>query len=511
MNDDEPFIPGMSRRQFLELAAAHAINPSASPRQISSFFASASPALFAVHASQGDWVLAPHLAILNRLLQKCAARKIRRLIVTCPPRHGKSSFISRYLPAWWLGTFPNERVILACYGSSLASHWSAKARETFSTYGPRLFGRGIATNSRRVSDWSVQGYEGGMVAAGVNGPMTGRGANLLIIDDPVKGHEEADSDLMREKTWEWFTSTAFTRLEPNGVCIVIQTRWHQDDLTGRLLSNPTGGEPWTVLNLPAIAEEYEPSFPHSMGRRPGQALWPARYPLAALEEIRVGMSSRWWSALYQQRPTPKGGGIFHREWWPIVNTFPTPLKTVRFWDLASTEAQSGHDPDWTAGVKMSRCVDGNYYLRDIRHDRLSVARVEDLIIQTAKLDGKEVLVKIEQEGGSSGKIAIKHYKDRFNRELPGWSLEGIPSSGSKVVRAEPLAAAAEHEYVRLVVGDWSVESFLKESSEFPHGKHDDQVDAASGAYSKIFIGRPSRTVSSPIADTRRVINEYQPR
>src|SRR5579871_6424147 len=405
LNRDGPFLPGMTRREFLAWAVAagcasgDSITPVAVPSTLDAFLATSSPAAFAHTTSGGRWHLAPHLALINRYLLALAARQITRLIITLPPRHGKSSIISRYLPAWWLGTFPDQNVILMSYGADLATFWSARSREVFDRWGPACFRLHTDSRSRAGGHWGVAGHDGWMEAVGVGGSITGKGAHLMVVDDPIKNAEEADSPLMREKTWDWFNSTAYTRLEPGGVCVVIVTRWHQDDMVGRIIKemaeNPAA-EKWTVINLPALAVTDEQPFPHGIGRKTGEALWPARYDLTALTRIRNRLTTRWWNALYMQRPTPPEGGMFKAEWLKIQMEYPGFTKEVRYWDMASTEqAAASSDPDWTVGVRLAHGLDDLYYVRHMERFRASPGDTEDRVFQVALMDGRHVPVRME--------------------------------------------------------------------------------------------------------------------
>jgi len=270
--------------------------------------ATATPALFANHVSKGKWVLAPHLCLLDKALTDIALGKLDRLIVTMPPRHGKSQLVSRYFPAWYLGNFPDKNVILASYAQGFASKWGRSAKNIIEHRGQELFGIGI--DKSEAVNWTISGHEGGMITAGVGGPITGQGAHLLIIDDPVKNAEEANSATYRENTWDWWQSTAYTRLEPQGACVLVQTRWHIDDLAGRIIKEmENGGEKWRVLNLPAIAE-----LGDELGRDPGEALWPERYDKDRLEVIKRAIGTENWLSLFQQRPIKEGGDKIKADW-----------------------------------------------------------------------------------------------------------------------------------------------------------------------------------------------------
>lgn len=427
------------------------------------------PASFAREISGNRWLLPRHLALLNRRLMEVAAGRCLRLMVFMPPRHGKSEFISRYFPAWYLGTFPDSRVMLASYEASFAGSWGEKARDAFG----EARARGLWThnlNRRAVSDWSIAGHDGGMVTAGVGGAITGRGGNILLIDDPVKNAEEAQSATYREKAWDWYNSTFATRAEPGAAIVIMMTRWHQDDLAGRILA--AAQEPWEIIALPAIAEEGD-----ALGRQLGEALWPERYDADALDTIRRERGSHWWTAMYQQQPTAREGGFFKRHWLEIVDVAPAEaISRVRYWDKAATEGGG----DYTCGVRMSNTAEGVFYIENVIRGQLSSGAVREIVKQTAQLDGQAVRVYMEQEPGSSGKDVVADYR----RLLTGFAFRGIPATGSKEVRADPLAAQAEGGNVKLMRGPWN-EAFIDELCSFPLGAHDDQVDAASGAFNAL--------------------------
>jgi len=423
------------------------------------------------------WQRAQHLELLCSKLEQIDKGELKRLIVTMPPRHGKSETATKKGPAWLLGRDPQREIIISTYGADLAYDFSRIARETMREYGPEIFGVELSKESSSVGRWELKGYRGGLTAAGVGGPITGRGAHIGIIDDPYKNEEEAYSPAYRDKVWNWYQTTFRTRLAPNGAIILIQTRWHEDDLAGRLVAEmEEGGEKWDVLNLPAVAEEDDP-----IGRNPGEPLWPERYPIEELEAIKSSIGTRWFAALYQGSPRPQEGTMFNREWFKVVDEAPAEVNNkVRYWDLAATEARPGKDPAFTAGAKVGE-KNGVYYIYDIRRTQSRPAGVEALLQQTAKLDGRGVLIWIEQEPGSSGVNTIDHYQRQV---LRGFAVRGDKVTGPKELRAEPLSAAAEAGNVYLVKGPW-VEDFLNEAEIFPAGKFKDQVDCVAGAVGKL--------------------------
>lgn len=441
------------------------------------------------------WIHARHVDYLDKLLVELVAGVLREqgyigLIVEEPPRHGKSELCSHYFPAWTLGARPDWRVILASYEADFAASWGRKVRNTISEYG-KYFGISLDPSSTSASRWDLKGKKGGMITAGVRGAITGRGGNLLIIDDPVKNSEEAQSEVYREKSWEWYKGTFRTRLEPNGVILVIGTRWHEDDLIGRILAHQADSEiggKFLRVRLPALTEEPDEEFPEQdpLGREEGEALFPERYSRDDLLLIQDDVGPYVWAALYQQRPAPKEGALFHANWFEVVPRVPSDVrlkKTVRRWDLAATDPKKGEDPDYSVGALVAEGDDGYFYILDVVRVRESPGRLERTMRRVAQVDTRRVRVRMEQEPGSAGKIAVRHFAQGVFR---GYSFRGVRSTGDKVLRAEVLASMAERGEVRVVKGRWN-RDFFKELTRFPFGTHDDQVDATSGAFEDLTV------------------------
>jgi predicted phage terminase large subunit-like protein len=350
-----------------------------------------------------------------------------------------------------------------------------------------VFGLKVRTQFNRSSDWRIEGHTGRMRCVGVVGGITGRGANLLIIDDPIKDALEASSETYRDRAWNWYTSTARTRLEPNGVIIVIQTRWHQEDLIGRLKRQATlGGEQWDSLTLPAICE----TPGDAMGRQVGEALWPDRYNTEGLRSIKESIPEHWWNALYQQRPTPPGGALAKTIWFKVVMARPAGhLTRCRFWDCGGGEKQQGSSSDPTVGALVAR--KGNeFYIEDIIRVFYSSGDVDKLIRQTAERDGQSVLVREEQEPGSAGLAIINMRK----KTMAGFNYRGVPSTHAKQLRWQPMLVQAEVGNVFMVGAPWN-SMFLGEVGDAPYGSHDDQLDAVSGAFQVVAIGGSSLAAS----------------
>lgn len=437
------------------------------------------PATMAVKITRGRWIAARHLLYISTIVATEVAKGGARLILTMPARHGKSEFISVNTPIWFLEKWPDRFVMNISYGSELATDFSLKVRDTFQDPDlHHLLRTRIRIDKKRVDRWlTPQG--GGLTAAGIGGPLTGRGADLMLIDDYIKNAEDSVSVALRKKTWEWFKSTAYTRLEPNASLIILATRWGQKDLISSCLTE-LPHENWRVINLPAIAEINDP-----LGREVGEALWPERYDETALARIKKTLGTYWWEAMYQQNPRASMAGL---ELSGFLKTIPeselppeVDLKTFRIWDLAATKDGG----DYTAGAKMSRQKDtGRIYIRDMRHFQKSPQKVKDLVEASAIGDGHGVKVWMEQEPGSSGKIVIADFKEL----LKAYSFEGEKATGPLTIRATPFLAAIEAGDVYIVKGEWN-ENFKDELDAFDDdAEYDDQITACALGYNKLLFG-----------------------
>lgn len=429
------------------------------------------------------WKTPRHIHLIDTRLVDLVRGYGSRIAIFAPPRHGKSVLTSHYFPAWYLLNCPDRNVILTSYEADFASKWGRKVRDTVTKWGQLGFNLSVRDDSKAANRWEIEGHSGGMETAGAGGAILGKGANLFIIDDPVKNAEEALSPTYRQKVWDWYLSTAETRLEPGACVVITQQRWHTEDLGGRLLKEQPND--WDVVNIRAIAEADDPP---ELERKIGDPLWPERYPLEELERRRRNAPT-WFAAQYQQHPLDLEGGFFKGlEKIKFLDVAPTPdqfTRIVRAWDLASTEAQAGADPDWTAGVKMGKHKDGGFYILDVIRERLGPRSVRDKIKQIADLDGTGVYIRIEREGGASGKIT----SDTIVREdLPGFKAASIKPTTGKEERAEPYAAQVEAGNV-VIVKNGHTAALLDEHRQFPNGSHDDMVDACSLAFGD--VARPA--------------------
>lgn len=402
----------------------------------------------------------PHLLHLRAALDRVTNGTSKRLMVFMPPRHGKSEMTTIHYPAYRLECDPTLRVIVGAYNVTLAKKFS---RRTRTIARERI---GLDPERTDVTDWLTTAG-GGLRAVGVGGGVTGQGGSLIIIDDPVKSREEAESLTYRDKVWEWYTNDLYTRQEPGASIILIMTRWHVDDLAGRILGSERAGD-WDVVELPALALENDP-----LGRPVGAALCPERYTVADLQDRRSTLGTRDFEALYQQHPTPLEGALFKRQWFRIVDHAPDGLFWARYWDLAASTKTSA---DYTCSAAVAYAEDGTMYIRDMVRGRWEWPDARKVITQTM-LAEPTVLHAVEE--AMHGLAAIQEF--RRDPDLRSVALRGIRVDKDKLTRALPWAARAEGGKVVLIRGAW-VGAFLDEVCMFDGtgATHDDQVDTVSG-------------------------------
>jgi predicted phage terminase large subunit-like protein len=293
----------------------------------------------------------------------------------------------------------------------------------------------------------------------------------------VKSQAEAESRRHRDYVWEWFKSDVLTRLKPKGRIVLVMTRWHPEDLGGQLLTR--AAEEWRVVRLPALAEQDDP-----LGRPPGAPLWPEWEDGAALERKRSLMGERAWLALFQQNPVRAEDRILAVEQITLVEHCEPGDPMVRAWDLAATGDTGLNDPDWTVGIKMWREPNGKCVVLDVVRIRGTPRQVEQLIVQTAHRDGSRVIVALPEDPGQAGKAQASY----LTAQLAGFHVISSRETGSKTIRATPLASQIEAGNVSMLKAAWN-QIFIEELQDFPSGRKDDQVDALVRAFS-ILCTRP---------------------
>lgn len=390
--------------------------------------------------------------------------------MTVPPRHGKSRECSIDFPAWYLGRNPTKEIITCCYSFELAQDFGGRTRDKVNAPEYKYIFPGVKLREdiKAKGRWKTK-QGGGYLAAGVGGPITGHGANIILIDDPIKNREEAESQVYREKTWEWFTSTAFTRLEPGGVCVIILTRWHQDDLVGRILASPELGAKTKLLRFAAISERDE--HPH---RSSGEPLWPNKYPIDKLAEIRSIVGPYDWSALYQGNPVRTENQEFKPEWYRYIDEARLSMMNTSRFLTVDTAMSKKAQADFTGFCDNSINSEKFWHLRTWQV-KIGPEELVDTLF-TLHHNNKYEAIGIERTAYLDG---LKPYIDSEQRKrqvfLPIKEL--VHKQTSKEIRIRGLIPAYASGTI------FHVENWCKvleqQQASFPVGIHDDVLDAAA--------------------------------
>jgi predicted phage terminase large subunit-like protein len=414
-----------------------------------------------------DFELARHTETLVSVLEQVESGDCRRAIVCLPPRHGKSLLCSTLFPAWALGRAPRRLIIGASHGQELADVFGRRVRnllldDRFRAVFPSCR---LSEDSAAVSRFDTSAG-GSYFGIGRGGGLTGRGADLIVVDDPLRDAQEAASPTIRQQLKEWYAAVAYTRLQPGGAVVIVSTRWSLDDLAGWLLREHAE-EGWKVLSLPAIAEPGDP-----LGRAEGEALWPTRYGLAELEKIRAQLGSQAWLALYQGRPVPEGGAIFKAEWLGTFRGEPEFKRRIVSWDTSF--GKSASTGDYSAAVVIGESKN-NFHILEVVRGRFAFGELRRKMLELNQRF-EPVANLIEDTG--SGTSAIQEL--RGSELLP---LLPIPARDSKEVRASAISPLFESGLVLLPEQASWKQAFVDELIQFPASAHDDQVDALTQALS----------------------------
>ena len=417
------------------------------------------------------WV---HKDICRRLEQfsrDVAEKKSPRLMLFMPPRHGKSTLASIAFPAWHLGRHPDHEFISCSYSGSLAMGFSRKVRSLLRDPSYKTaFKTRLDPDSQSAEAWLTTNG-GGYVAAGVGGGITGKGAHVLVIDDPVKNREDAESANNREANWDWYTSTAYTRLAPGGGVLVILTRWHDDDLAGKLLSAAQeGGDEWTVVKYPAIAEENEEFRGH------GEALHPERYDVEALQRIQRAVGPRDWSALYQQNPVADDGDYFSRDMIQYFDPEDIDLDRMKFycaWDLAIGKKDRN---DYSVGMVVGIDEMEHIFVVDVVRGRFDGFELVEQILDMYET-WRPSIVGIEKGHieMALGPFLEKRVRERGLYEAYFKDLK--TGRRDKEARARAIQGRMQQGMVHFPKNEVFTGPLIAELLRFPNGVHDDQVDA----------------------------------
>lgn len=517
--------------------------PQAKPRDVINEEFPLGPGTFAIEASEGRWKAFKHLIIIIELLMYLVDGKFNRLMVFCPPRHGKSWLISKFFLTWFLGSFPDLRIILATHRASFSAKWGRISKQLLEAYGKKLFVTEMLTeegehvlvdnevkldkNSQASYRWDIEGHDGGLFTGGIGTGLLGEGANGFIVDDPSKSFKKVNSKAHQRELNDWWYTEGETRLDTDQTTgkspwvVYIAQRLGKKDLAGQILDGLTDedhGEPhidaaealeilragesipngtWVVINIPAIAGEND-----ILGREPGEPLCEQIKNKAELEQKKANMGSFRFEAIYQGKPREREGKIFKRHWFldehgnvlkDILvkrSDLPEKLNQIRNWDFAS----SGEEGDATAGFKNT--WDGEYLtFRGLVHGKFSAKKVYDKFIDISVKDEKSVISIVEQEPGSGTKLLVSRL--RREKKLKGHKIRLDKVSGSKSDRAFDLEALAEDMKIRFDTDAMPMKDIKKAIDELieftgEEGGEDNIVDTMTAA-ARHWL-RPRRTV-----------------
>ena len=398
-----------------------------------------------------------HLEHIQKHLEQLENNNYDRLMIFCPPRHGKSEMTTIHLPSYLLEKNPANRILVAAYGQILANKFSRRIRSLTES---RMY---LSKERSAVEEWETE-QSGGLRSAGVGGGITGQGWDWVIIDDPIKSRADAHSKVFRERVWRWYISDLYTRLEPNAKIILIMTRWHHDDLAGRLLKME-GKDTWKVIVLPAEAEEGDP-----LGRQIGKALWPERYNEKDLARIKAVLG-RDYDALYQQRPSAETGSIFRRSHFQYYcpEDLPKPEFVIASLDTA---LKTGEENDY-AVLTIWYYANKKFYLVDRWKKKATLSEVQSIIKMYTL---KYLLDNIVIEDTGAGSAIWEDFKRTSNLPILPFHVER-----DKTARAYQITPIIDNGQVFLPShADW-LDDFLETVTTFPFGEHDDDVDSMTMA------------------------------
>ena len=405
---------------------------------------------------------APHIKALSKELMRMTNGEYQRLCVAMPPRHSKSSLITISYPMWRIFQNPNMNILIVNNSSSLSEKFGIELREYIREFG-KLFNVYLSDVKKSQSylmfaDKDGKLYNGSIRLVGKGGAITGTSADILIIDDPIKGGEDLTANSL-EKLWDFYKTIILQRLEPNSELVVLHTRWATDDLIGKLKKHQPND--YKFIEYPAILDD-------------GTPLWKERYSTAMLEHRRNEMGDRMFSALYQQIPLDDTGDFFDLSHLRYDKPLGEPVMVVRAWDIASSDSSLGDARDYSVGAKMELYEDDKVAITDIIRGQYGNS-LKTVLQDTAEKDGMDCHIVIETGAGASARLLAEEYKT----QLRGYIVEEAIPVKSKEDRATPIRNAIIDGYIHLNVDDKQKRILIRELNGFPYLLHDDQVDAIS--------------------------------
>lgn len=422
-----------------------------------------------------SWEYADHLLTLCDMIHEVEQGNLRKLMVFMPPRHGKSEIISRSFPSWYLGRNPRNNIILTSYSADLAYDFSRVARNKMRDWSEEIFGKKLAADSSKIKEWNIADYGGGLKAAGVGGSITGKGADVAIIDDPVKNWQDAQSKKIRKKNWEWYQSTLYTRLAPEGSIVLVMTRWHKDDLAGKLLDEE---DDWTVLRLKAIADKNDP-----LGRSEGEALWPERFDKERLEKTKTTLGSTMWRSLYQQEPPEEIAAALWSQDQIQHDEAPNPDEGSGLERIVVSidPATTNKDESDETGIVVVGVKGKDAYVLDDLSLQASPQGWASQAVKAYHTYGADRVVAETNQGGDMVENTLRQVDDSV-------SFKQVHASRGKQIRAEPVSALYEQGRVYHTEQFDELEDQL--CSWVPGDDSPDRMDALVWALTELVLETP---------------------
>lgn len=417
---------------------------------------------YLAETSPTNWNMnAKHLVLICEYLQKVADGKIKRLAISLPPRSGKSETCLRFA-SYFLENNANSNVLVCGYSQSISRRFSRKSRQIC------MERTGLSNNHTSIDEWSIPNGSTYYVGS-VNNPRTSIGFHLIVADDLIRNREEANSPVMKEKVQEFYREDLYSRLEPDGALILVNTRWSNDDVISIATSLDSS---FVVLNIPALCDDPDND---PLGRQLNESIFPERYSTEDYLEIKSIMGNLGFSALYQGKPINKEGAMFNVESIKIVDNLPPMVRKIRSYDVASSYGKG----DYSVGVLMGIDVNNCYYVLDVWREQLGTKERDDKILRIAEIDGKDVKITLPMDPGAGKSLTFY-----WTKMLAGFNVEFVRPTKSKEIRAEALSVQINNGNLNIVRALWN-RQFLDEFQAFPFYIHDDIVDACSDAFNDL--------------------------
>lgn len=453
-----------------------------------------SPIHFGKYLFKEKFQTPAHIIRLDNKLTNVIDNGNKNLIVNMPPRHGKSFLLSKIFPVWYLLSYPQNKIILVTY-SSFLSEFLSKDILNLLQLCSNDFNIKLESNSKSKAEFTLL-TGGGLSSVGVGGSLTGKGANLILVDDPIKNDAEANSQYQRDTLYEWFKATLFTRLEPSGKIIIIMTRWHSDDLTGKLINdNPSN---WQLFSLPAI----------SISNGKEKPLWEERFELNALKDIKKSIGTYWFNALYMQEPELNSGNIFNttelnyyefKEQLIRTNEITIMISNLLLFQVVDLAITSNINSDFTVILSFGVDKESNIYILNVVREKVKSIKISDFILN------QYMIFKPQQIGIESVQFQSIISDTLLSHGVP---VKKLYPNKDKVSRALPMAALLDAGKIFLPKNSSWNNDFMHELKSFPFGKHDDQVDCFSYIYEFINKGRTFNPKSVSKKNKSKFIGKY---